>query len=164
MLYIYHIQSTETGRARDTDDAEEGEKGDVSSLCVPPSPCPRVAKSAYHTIFIFHFPRLNNSALAIASSENATRDRPKDAVRGRARNSMQADRPSGISNSQKINMFRYVGVQVSPAPLNAVFEHHPESIERKAISDDVQRARAVPQNLGLLCENPDDLIREQPEQ
>src|SRR5690242_5005782 len=70
------------------------------------------------TFFSFHFPRRKSSEARTASVENAI---------GIARKTPRGPRPvrrarnhaSGISNSQKQNRFSQVGVQVSPAPLNA---------------------------------------------
>src|SRR5688572_28473490 len=76
------------------------------------------------TAFVFQRPRLNNSELAIASTENASviaQNTPAGPIRAR----VLRNHARGISKSQNTNRFKYVGVHVSPAPLNDWFTTMP---------------------------------------
>ena len=100
-----------------------------------------------HTFCSFHFPRLKSTALHSASTENEigtamkTPSAPSPAMSARIH-------ASGTWPSQKQKKFRRVGVQVSPAPLNADSEAHAGRVERKRQAHDPQararRRRASP--------------------
>src|SRR5262245_29077003 len=73
-------------------------------------------EESHHTILLFQRPRRNNTALAMASVENAIVTAQATPC-GPMPKRFASSQASGISQSQKQKMFSQVGVQVSPAPL-----------------------------------------------
>src|SRR6185503_869742 len=77
----------------------------------------RPVKCAPYTTLRFHHPRLNSTALRIASSENA-RVIAQNTPSGPAPVWWASHQATGSSNSQNTITLSHVGVHVSPAPLN----------------------------------------------
>jgi tRNA A-37 threonylcarbamoyl transferase component Bud32/TolB-like protein len=70
-----------------------------------------------YTAVVFHFPRLNTAALAIASSENDAM-MAQNTPDGPSPIAWASHQANGISNTQKQTRLSHVGVHVSPEPLN----------------------------------------------
>src|SRR5688572_14608676 len=123
-------------------------------------PLPRITTRSY--LLQLPFPALEKNCTCDRQQRERNRNCPKDAVRAHA---------EIVGHNVRRRYFKQpeneqVEVSRRPCiagPVERGFKYHSETVERKAVRDYVKSARAVPENLRLLCKEPDDLIREQPE-
>ena len=120
------------------------------------------ATASPYTVFVFHAPRRNSTALTTASVEYATVS-AMNTPRGPKPACTASHHASGISHSQKTPRLMSVGVHVSPAPLNDCVSTMPDGIEQEPEAHDAQAADRERQHRRIVGEESRDRPRRQQE-